>query len=204
MIEAAKLPTTLDAENFPAPAAWNSAKAIVFCADWQGRNPEPRRQTEVRVLWSPTQLYLRFQARYLSLYTFPNGSQRQAELWNRDVAEAFIQAPDQSGHHYAEFEISPNGDWLDLKIDGHQTLDLQSAMKSRVLVDTASHIWTAELSIPISSLTTHFDPSQPWRANFFRIEGSDPDRYYSSWRPTNTPQPNFHVPEAFGTLKFVN
>jgi alpha-galactosidase len=39
--------------------------------------------------------------------------------------------------------------------------------------------------------------------NFFRCEGVAPNRFYSSWQPTRTPTPDFHVPEAFGTLRFL-
>jgi len=43
-----------------------------------------------------------------------------------------------------------------------------------------------------------------WRVNFFRVEGATEPRFYSAWRPTNTPKPNFHVPEAFGALVFTD
>jgi alpha-galactosidase len=43
-----------------------------------------------------------------------------------------------------------------------------------------------------------------WRVNFFRVEGAAEPRFYSAWRPTNTPKPNFHVPEAFGALVFTD
>ena len=33
----------------------------------------------------------------------------------------------------------------------------------------------------------------------YRMEGKSP-RLYLAWSPTKTPKPNFHVPEAFGTL----
>ena len=33
----------------------------------------------------------------------------------------------------------------------------------------------------------------------YRMEGKG-DRLYLAYRPTRTPKPNFHVPEAFGTL----
>jgi len=201
-IAAAKLRTPLDAEGFPQPSAWEAAAPIRFEHDWQGQNPDPQRQTEVRVLWSKEWLYLKFRASYRDLYIFTNRNQRQPQLWNRDVAEVFLQAPEESGHHYTELEISPNGNWLDLKIADKQTLDLNASLKSRVHVDAKQNAWTAELAVPIASLTAHFDPTVTWRVNFFRVEGPEPNRFYSSWQPTNTPQPNFHVPQVFATLKF--
>jgi hypothetical protein len=41
-----------------------------------------------------------------------------------------------------------------------------------------------------------------WRVNLFRCVGSGADRGYLTWQPTRTPQPNFHIPQAFGWLRF--
>ena len=202
MITAAKLRTTLDLDGLPQPGAWQSANPIRFCADWQGHNADPQRQTEVRVLYSRDTLYFQFRANYRALYVYPGGPQRRDELWNRDVAEVFLQPDHQSGRTYAEIEVSPNGDWIDLAITNGARSDLESKLKSRVTVHEAEKLWTAEIAIPMTSITKSFDPKRPWRANFFRVEAPEPNRFYSSWQATNTPQPNFHVPEVFATLKF--
>jgi alpha-galactosidase len=52
-------------------------------------------------------------------------------------------------------------------------------------------------------LVARFDAAATWRVNFYRVEGADEPRFYSAWRPTMTPVPNFHVPEAFGELVFA-
>jgi len=38
----------------------------------------------------------------------------------------------------------------------------------------------------MKSLTAHFDPAQPWRANFYRVEGKAEPRKYTAWQATNT------------------
>jgi hypothetical protein len=38
-----------------------------------------------------------------------------------------------------------------------------------------------------------------WRARL-RMEGTSPSREYLAWSPPRTAKPDFHVPEAFGTL----
>ena len=48
-----------------------------------------------------------------------------------------------------------------------------------------------------------FEMPAVWGVNFFRVEGAAEPRFYSAWRPTNTPEPNFHVPDAFGALVFT-
>jgi hypothetical protein len=69
-------------------------------------------------------------------------------------------------------------------------------------VDEKRKIWSAELAIPMKSLTANFDPSEAWRVNFYRVEGRNEPRKYMAWQPTMTPEPNFHVPESFGSLIF--
>jgi len=97
--------------------------------------------------------------------------------------------------------------WIDLDIfpggDGSSPADLKSGMQRSVWLDHDQHTWTAELAIPMKALTANFDPKAVWRANFFRVEGNKEPRFYSAWRPTTTPEPNFHVPEAFGKLRFA-
>jgi len=55
----------------------------------------------------------------------------------------------------------------------------------------------------MNALTQNFDPKVVWRVNFYRVEGPQEPRAYLAWRPTKTPQPNFHVPSAFGKLRFA-
>lgn len=194
----------LDAAH-PA-AQWRSAEPVRFSADWQGNNADPPRETEVRVLWSPEMLYLRFMCRYRELFVFadsdPNG--RRDHLWDRDVAEAFLQPPPAVGKNYKEFEVAPNGMWIDLDIFPEGLADLKSGLTRSVFVDAAKRVWTAEVAIPMKSLTAHFDAAQPWRANFYRVEGKAEPRKYLAWQPTDTAQPNFHVPEKFGNLRFAS
>ena len=201
---------TYTAREIPLDAAhpaseWRNANPVLICADWQGKNPDELRQTEVRVLWSRQTLYLRFECRYRELFLFsdsdPDG--RRDHLWDRDVAEAFLQPDPSHEHSYKEFEVSPNGMWIDLDIFPGGPADLKSGLKKSVVLDEKAHRWTAELAIPVKALTQNFDPKAIWRANFYRVEGTQEPRAYMAWLPTNSPEPNFHVPSAFGRLRFA-
>jgi alpha-galactosidase len=194
-----------DSQGFPPAAAWAAAPPLRFDADWQGKNSNAHRETEVRLLWTPETLYLRFRARYRNINVFsdaePNG--RRDQLWDRDVVEAFLQPDPSDVGRYKEFEISPNGFWIDLDIAPGEKRDLRSGLKRRVQINENEKLWAGELSIPMKSLVARFDRAAVWRANFYRVEGPTEPRFYSAWRPTGTPQPNFHVPKAFGRLMFV-
>jgi alpha-galactosidase len=202
---AVRLPGAPDAENFPRQTAWEYAPPIRFNADWQGKNADPQRETQVRLLWSAENLYVRFDARYRTITVFdgaePNGWRDQ--LWERDVCELFVQTNSAELRRYKEFEVAPNGFWIDLDIAPGEKHDLRSGLRSRVNLDERKQTWRAELAIPMKCLTMRFQPSAVWRVNFYRVEGPTEPRFYSAWRPTRTPQPNFHVPEAFGGLVFT-
>jgi alpha-galactosidase len=194
------------ADGFPEPPSWDTARSLRFQADWQGKNADPQRETEVRLLWTRETLYLRFQAKYGVITVFadaePNG--RRDQLWDRDVAEVFLQPTGSDRSRYKEFEISPNGMWIDLDIAPGEKHDLKSELRRRVALNEVSKTWIAELALPMKSLIERFDPAARWRVNFYRVEGASEQRFYSAWQPTGTPAPNFHVPEAFGTLIFAD
>ena len=201
---AARVPAAQIREGFPVPEAWEAAPPLAFAADWQGNHSDPERGTEVRLLWTDEALFLRFRCRYRTLTTFPDSDPdgRRDQLWDRDVAEVFLQPDPAVPRRYWEFEVSPNGMWIDLDIAPGHKGNPKSGMRSRVRVDEARRVWTAEVALPMAGLTPRFAPTAVWRVNFFRVEGPAEPRFYSSWRATGTPQPNFHVPEAFGPLVF--
>jgi alpha-galactosidase len=184
---------------------WQTAAPVAFSSDWQGKNPDPGRQTEVRLLWSADTLYLRFVCRYRTLHVFrdsdPNG--RRDQLWDGDVAEVFLQPDPSRARYYKEFEVAPNGMWIDLDVSPGPLADLKSGLQRSVWLDQSGKTWAAELAIPMRALTPEFDPHAVWRVNFYRVEGPSEPRAYLAWRSTNTPEPNFHVPSAFGTLRFA-
>jgi len=184
---------------------WQQAVPISFCTDWQGLHEDPALLTQVRALWSTRTLFLRFDCRFRELHVFedaaPNG--RRDRLWERDVVEAFLQPDAARERHYKEFEVSPNGMWIDLDIFPGGRSDLSSGMERSAFVDETRWQWAAELAIPLASLAASVSPGAIWRANFYRVEGRQEPRQYLAWRPTHTPQPNFHVPRSFGVLRFT-
>ena len=190
--------------GLPGSSAWEKATGISFCADWRGELADPQRETQTRFLWSEEFLFIQFLCRYREIYVYDDGNCRRDQLWLRDVAELFIRPGADDPRHYKEFEISPNGNWLDLDIDRGQKSILYCDLKSRVRIDADASTWSAELAIPFNCLAPAFHPDEVWRLNLFRIEGPEPDRFYSAWRPTHTAKPNFHVPEHFGELHFAS
>jgi alpha-galactosidase len=203
-VYAAVLREKVDGQGFPEASSWQKAPAIQFDRDWKGENPDAERSTEVRVLWDSQTLFLRFFARYRAITVFPDARSDgwRDQLWDRDVAEAFLQPDSRDPLRYKEFEVSPNGFWIDLNISHGEKEEMRSGLRRRVSLDDKTKTWTAELAIPLRSMTNNFDPKMEWRVNFYRVEGASEPRFYSAWSPTMSSEPNFHVPAAFGRLQF--
>ncbi len=114
---------------------------------------------------------------------------------------------------YFEFEVSPLGQWLDILVR-HPRKDVhfgwRSGLKVQCEIDSQLRLWTARLTIPakpmMDALQLRSEPQSGdiWKANLFRVSGAQPCREYLAWQPTFTPQPDFHVPEAFGNLILVD
>ncbi len=194
-----------DADGFPTLTSWELAAPLRFNVDWQGKNADPERETEVRLLWTPEFLFVRFRAKYRAITVFPDAEPngRRDQLWDRDVAEIFLQPDPSPPGRYYEFEVSPNGFWIDLIIGPGEKHNLKSGLRRRVILSEAAKTWIAELVLPMRCLADRFDPAATWRVNFYRVEGTVEPRFYSAWQPTRTAEPNFHVPEAFGELIFA-
>src|SRR5690349_6061623 len=112
-IVAAKIPRAIPLDAAYPAGEWQSAHPIRFSKDWQGSSPDPELETEVRVLWSRETLYLQFVCHYRELFVFPDSDSngRRDHLWDRDVAEAFLQPTPSQTRFYKELEIAPNGMW---------------------------------------------------------------------------------------------
>ncbi|MCA1614048.1 MAG: hypothetical protein LC800_07840, partial [Acidobacteria bacterium] len=62
---------------------------------------------------------------------------------------------------------------------------------------------TVAMRIPWEGLGRRPESGARWRANLFRCVGAGATRGYLAWRPTYAPEPNFHLPERFGWLRFM-
>jgi len=204
VVHAKKIDAPKATDGLPSDDDWKKATSIRFSADWQGKNADPARETEVRVLWTPETLFLKYDVKYKTITVFPDSEAngRRDKLWDRDVVEAFLQPDPSVLRSYKEFEFSPNNMWIDLDIAEKQGRDLKSGLTRKVTMEEKNKTWTAVAVLPMKSLVDKFDPKAVWRANFYRIEGAEEPRFYSAWSPTKTEKPNFHVPEAFGYLRF--
>ena len=192
--------------------AWRGVEWIRFDHDMTGAHHFPEAETQVASRWTTTHIYFAFRCKYstLNVYEGEDASKERWELWNRDVAEVFVNPDPQRVPHYYEFEVAPNNQWIDLEIDKTKTPFNDAAWDSHfdhaTRIDSAIHVWTCEMRIPLSSMkaSTPHDGAE-WRVNFFRADGpgDDSKRRFMAWS-TIPEGKTFHVPTRFGILRFIN
>ena len=207
LVEALRLSGDIEVGEFDHQS-WNQCNPVQITQYWSGTPAPATRHAEARLLWSYNALYVRFvcpQAEPLVISSTPQTTVKTLELWDRDVCEVFL-APDPSApNHYFEFEAAPTGEWVDLEIqksgDKRETnFAFNSGMSAAASI--TPHLVLVMLRIPWSESLPQPKSGDRWRINLFRCVGNDPDRGYVTWRPTYTPEPSFHAPEAFGWLLF--
>jgi Carbohydrate family 9 binding domain-like len=187
---------------------WHKCHPIKIEHYWSGEPAAPARHAEARMCWSSEALHVRFVCRQqepLIVSDNPRTDKKTLGLWDRDVCEIFLAPDPAKPWRYFEFEAAPTGEWLDLGItvkpSGRETdWEFASGFTTAATIEQEQLIigmripWTAAIPKP--------ERGDIWRVNVFRCVGPEAPERYLAWLPTATPEPNFHVPEAFGRLLF--
>jgi alpha-galactosidase len=207
VLEARLLNSEIDVGDLSHPL-WEAATAVEISRYWSGAEAPANRCAEARALWSAESLYVRFdcqQGEPLTVSSSPNLTSKTIGLWERDVCEIFVAPDSNEPERYFEFEAAPTGEWLDLAIrqtPEKRETDWEYSSGMTVAARVAERDFTIAMRIPWSAFGRQPQAGDEWRANLFRCIGSGDERGYLAWRPTRTEQPNFHVPAAFGWLRF--
>ncbi len=187
---------------------WRAAGAVYADKAPYGQS-QPRYRTEIRSRWTERNLYFLFVCPYETLYLkpSPSTSTETNQLWDWDVAEVFIGSDFQNIRRYKEFEISPQGEWVDLDIDlskpHHEDgWTWNSGFTVAARIDPVAKIWYGAMRIPFEALQSHAPAvGDRFRINLFRSQGPPPHRVEVVWQATMSH--TFHTPEKFGLLRLA-
>jgi hypothetical protein len=192
----------------PASTFWNASRPVYMEKGLFGK-AVPGYRTEVRTRWTKDNLYFLFICPYEELHLKPTPQTKKEtnELWNWDVAEVFIGADFADIKRYKEFEVSPQGEWIDLDIDLHNPhhedgWTWNSGFQALARIDDKNHVWYAAMRIPWSAIDARPPkPGNTLRLNFFRSQGPPERSHEITWQSPMSK--TFHVPERFGLIKLV-
>ncbi len=189
--------------------SWARAEEVLIDKYWSSENAPVDRHLKARLLWSGRALYVRFEANQsepLIVSEVANTKTKTLGLWNRDVCEIFLASDKNDPRRYFEFEIAPNGEWIDLEIhhkSGERVTvwDYQSGMQTAARIEKDKILMAMKIEWKAFGRTPK--TGDVWLGNILRCVGAGARRGYLAWQPTLTKTPNFHVPERFGEFIFV-
>jgi len=129
-------------------------------------------------------------------------SQAGSSLWDGDVVEAFIGSDPKDSSRYAEFEVAPTNEKLDLLITHLPEKDFtwSSGFTSTATIEDQTKVWICQMAIPLKSLAgSQPSPGTTWRVNLYRCDRAN--RAALAWVPTL--EGSFHVPGRFAWLRLA-
>jgi len=192
-------------------AIWKKTKSTTI-TNFIRQVPSFKPITEVKLRYDDDNIYVifRVQDRYVrSITTTPNGP-----VW-KDAAVEFFFCPDTSQPgKYFNLEINCGGTALLGFRSNNPTADdiraIEIAHSLPEIVDpeiTDAVTWTLEYRLPLKMLEkftniTHPSAGVKWKANFCKIAENNTNPHHMTWSPINAPDPNFHMPQFFGSIVF--
>ena len=197
-------------------AAWEAAApAGDFHFNWWKSGE--KEQTVAKILWDDVNLYIGYYCR--DKHIAADVTRRHGPVSLDDCVEAFISPNPNKVRNYYGFEMNVIGTMLNFirgdwwrggRFSEPVGVRLWTSHYGRSLkVDSPDDDhWIIEVSIPFKNFekdAAHTPPhdGDRWRLNLNRSGGTT-NAQYSTWSPVGTERPSFHVPEDFGSVRFVD
>lgn len=207
----------------PAPLVGDTTETVWARADrvpvnqFLWTNPELRPRTAARLLYDDTALYLHYTVE--DDHSHASATTLNGPVWADSCVEFFATPRPGEQDRYLNLEVNCVGT-VHLGYGPTRTdrtlIDPDTAAAIRVVSSVdgptkrttpADTGWWLAVALPFGTLSavtgTAITPTSgtQWRANLHRLR-SQPSPLYAAWNPIGTPDPDFHQPSAFGTLRF--
>lgn len=179
----------------------------VDCAPWPGFPFRP--ETTAWVAADENHLFVRFDVVGPGLKA--EFDRLNEPVWQDSCVEVFLATADGQG--YRNFELNCTGTLLSAfqtargvdtepisETDAGTVLRHASVAPGRFTEIPGEHSWSVTAGIPFALLGYDSRPRM-LRGNFYKCADGSRWPHYLCWSPIDTPAPDFHRPEFFGTLE---
>jgi hypothetical protein len=141
-------------------------------------------------------------------------------VWEDSCVEFFFSPDTIQPERYFNLEINcggtplmhynviPNMDIRMLATDDIRMIEIAHSLPQLVDPEITDQVtWTIEYKMPFTLLEKYSKVTTPkpgvaWRANFYKIAENSSNPHYMTWSVVDNFQPDFHLPQFFGCLKF--
>jgi hypothetical protein len=197
---------------------WEERKAVLI-DNYMGSPPGYFPGVKARMMYDRENLYLIFMVRdrYVRCLT----AEINGPVWEDACVEFFFSPDTGFPGRYFNLEINcggtplmhynriPDKDITPLDANDIKRIEIAHSLPGRIDPEIQEPVtWTVEYRIPVEMLEkyskiTHPEPGIEWRANFYKIAENSSNPHYLTWSPVENDEPNFHLPQYFGLIKFI-
>jgi len=185
---------------------------------YMGERPKHMPETEVKIAYDKEAIYVifRVQDRYVRAVV----TEYQGSVC-RDSCVEFFFAPNSEiskGYFNLEmncggtalfaFQEAPREGIISIPESDYNQVKVAHSLPRVVDPEIETPVtWTVEYRIPLALLEKYSPVTSPgpgvlWRANFYKCADGTSHPHWLTWARVDYPQPQFHLPEFFGTLEF--
>lgn len=196
---------------------WQQSKAVMI-ENYMGSRPKFHPIAQAKMMYNDDNLYIIFSVRdrYVRCIT----KDINGPVWE-DACVEFFFSPDTSfPERYFNLEINCGGTPLmhyniipgeDISMLAHDDIAMiEIAHSLPRIIDpeiTEPVSWTIEYSIPLVLIEKYSTMTRPksginWKANFYKIAENSSNPHYLTWSFVDNFEPDFHLPQFFGLLRF--
>lgn len=216
VVRRAQQPVAADAD-WDKPA-WASIDAIEL-TQFMGPRPAHFPRTLARLQYDDDAIYVIF--RVEDRYVLATARAHQDPVCQDSCVEFFFTPGEHVDGGYFNLEVNAGGTMLfrhqviprrdprPIAGDVLRRIRIATTLPRLVEPEIAEPtVWVAEYRLPTDFLR-EVDPQarRPargtrWRANLFKCADASSHPHWLTWSPVNRPEPDFHVPDCFGTIEF--
>jgi hypothetical protein len=185
---------------------------------YMGEKPEHRPLTQAKLLYDDEALYMMFRVedkyvRAVAEHQGPVCRDSCVEFFftpGSDVQKGYFNLEMNCGgtmlfHH----QIVPRKNSVIIAADDCSKIEVYHLLPQKVDPEMQKPVvWVVAYQLPFEILKKYAAVELPhsgvtWRANFYKCADATSHPHWLTWAHVDRPQPDFHVPECFGTIEFA-
>jgi hypothetical protein len=186
---------------------------------YMGAKPEHFPMVQVKLSYDDQTLHVMFQVE--DRYVRALSKNYQDQVCRDSCVEFFFTPGENLGHSYFNLEVNCGGmahfcwhpeneEKVPVTLEDFKKIDLTHSLPKIVEPEIKeARSWSVEYKLPLSLIKKYCpEASMPsgevvWKANFYKCADDSSQPHWLSWTFVDHPKPKFHLPEFFGSLKFI-
>jgi len=197
---------------------WNHKESIAILNN-NGWKADFMPKSRVKLSYDESNLYVIF--RVEDKYIKCNTTYYNGPVWEDSCVEFFFSSNPNKSPKYFNLEMNcggtvlmayqriPGKDFSLIKVEDLLKMEIAHSLPELIKEEIQLPVtWTVEYRLPFHILKRYTNIATPekgvvWKANFYKCAEKNSHPHWLSWTRINSPQPDFHLPQYFGSLEFI-